>query len=61
MFYLFVLAIPFFSGVLLWDFIGASWEIKRWLLLWHAPISLAALSFYMFPYVLVHVAKYARG
>lgn len=47
-----------FSGVLLWDFLGLPWELKRWLL-WHAPVSLTVLSFYLLPYAISHIRRYA--
>ena len=59
MFYVALLAVPFFSGVLLWDFLGLPWELKRWLLLWHAPVSLTVLSFYLLPYAISHIRRYA--
>lgn len=58
MFYLFVLAILFFSGILLWDVVGISWEAKRWLLLSHAPISLIIISLSILPFTVSHINRY---
>lgn len=45
----------FISGLFLWDFIDMTWDIKKWFLFLHAPISLAVILFYLMPYVFSHI------
>jgi Cytochrome c554 and c-prime len=53
--YIVTLLILFFSGLFLWDTIDTTWEIQRWFLFWHAPISIIFILFYLAPYMLAHL------
>lgn len=43
------------SGLLLWDGFNVGWEIRKWLLAVHPPLTLVFFGLYLFSYLLKHL------